>query len=132
VSPWAVVSRWRQPSVCGTVGDGVTGFTRGSDPAFRSVLFDCVGRLLSSGGDDDDPDTGQAAVEADGNNETGADNTLDGLVSGTAEAAVTAAMAPQGNTFLKAVDYIGAVRDDNDRWYRGWTCGLGVEGSPPC
>jgi len=112
-------------------GDGIEGFTAGSDPAFRSVLFDCAGGVLTTDTDDDaDPVTGQAAVDADANNVTDVDNTLDGFVNGTVEAAVIAAAVPQGNTFLESVDYIGAVRDASDTWWQGWTCGL--ETSDPC
>ena len=32
--------------------------------------------------------------------------------------------------FLQQVDYIGAIRDGNDTWWEGWTCGL--PGTPSC
>ncbi|MBC6412834.1 MAG: hypothetical protein GDA39_08165, partial [Hyphomonadaceae bacterium] len=86
--------------------------------------------LTTDTDDDADPVTGQAAVDADANNVTDVDNTLDGFVNGTVEAAVIAAAVPQGNTFLESVDYIGAVRDASDTWWQGWTCGL--ETSDPC
>ncbi|MBC6411571.1 MAG: hypothetical protein GDA39_00940, partial [Hyphomonadaceae bacterium] len=106
-------------------GDGVEGFTPGSDPAFRSVLFDCAGGVLTRRGGV----TGQEAVDADRNNRI-MTHTLEGFVNGTAEAAVPAAAVPQGNSFLEAVDYVGAVEDASDTWWRGWTCGL--EASDPC
>ncbi|MBC6404005.1 MAG: hypothetical protein GDA35_10385 [Hyphomonadaceae bacterium] len=109
-------------------GDGVEGFTPGSDPAFRSVLFDCVGGLFSTGSD---TTTGQAAVDAAGaNNVTGVANTLEGFVNGSVETGVRTTPAPRGNTFLETVDYIGAVKNAEDTWWQGWTCGL--EESDPC
>jgi len=110
-----------------SAGDGVEGFRLGSDPAFRSVQFDCAGGLLTTGSD---RTTGQKAVSYDRNNVTTRTNTLGEFVNGPAENAVPAAPAPQGNTFLETVDYIGAVRDASDTWWRGWTCGL--EASDPC
>ena len=113
-------------------GDGVPGFTEGVDPTFKSILFDCAAGLLTTDTPPDgdaDPTTGQAAVDADPNN-TVADNTLAmGFVNGSAEADVTAAMLP-ADPFFEEVDYIGAVRDANDNWWQGWTCGL--EESDPC
>ena len=106
-------------------GDGVEGFTPGSDPAFRSVLFDCAGGVLTGRGGV----TGQEALDADRNNRI-MSPTLEGFVNGPAEAAVPAAAVPRGNGFLEAVDYVGAVRDAEDTWWQGWTCGL--EASDPC
>ncbi|MBC6403836.1 MAG: hypothetical protein GDA35_09470, partial [Hyphomonadaceae bacterium] len=106
-------------------GDGVDGFTPGSDPAFLSVLFDCAGGVLTGRGGL----TGQEAVDADRNNRI-APHTLEGFVNGPAEAAVPAAAVPPGNSFLEAVDYVGAVEDASDTWWQGWTCGL--EDSDPC
>ena len=103
-------------------GDGVAGFTAGVDPTFQSVLFDCDAGLLTSGGDAD-PVTGQAAVDADANNVEAGNTLADGFVNGTAEGAVTAADLPDDG-FLRDVDYIGAVRDADDTWWQGWTCGL--------
>jgi len=110
----------------GGAGDGVEGFTPGSDPAFLSVLFDCAGGVLTRRGGV----TAQEAVDADRNNRI-ATHTLEGFVNGPAEAAVPAAAGvPPGNTFLEVVDYIGAVRDADNTWWQGWTCGL--EESDPC
>ncbi|MBC6403202.1 MAG: hypothetical protein GDA35_06225, partial [Hyphomonadaceae bacterium] len=118
-------------------GDGVEGFTKGADPAFRSVLFDCAGGLFGTGSD---TTTGQAAVDDDRNNivTTG---TLEGFVNGAAEKKVPVAPVPQGNSFLESlavdyerdeysVGYIGAVWDPYHTWWQGWTCGL--EESDPC
>ncbi|WP_233345471.1 hypothetical protein [Litorimonas taeanensis] len=111
-----------------SAGDGVAGFTAGADPAFQSVLFDCGAGLLTTGGDAD-PVTGQAAVDADTNNVVGGNSLVDTFVNGANENAVTAAtIAPGG--FLDVVDYIGAVKDADDTWWQGWTCGL--EASTPC
>ncbi|MBC6412240.1 MAG: hypothetical protein GDA39_04800, partial [Hyphomonadaceae bacterium] len=113
-----------------TAGDGMEGFTPGFDPEFRSVLFDCEDGVFSSGSD---TTTGRAAISNDVvgvRNNSFATNTLsDVFVNGTAEAAVPATPAPPNSG--DDTDYIGAVRA-SDTWWQGWTCGLGVDGSPPC
>jgi hypothetical protein len=109
-------------------GDGVQGFTEGVDPTFKSMLFDCAGGLLETGGDSNTV-TGQAAVDADANN-TEATNTLTAtFINGATENAVTAADLPD-DPFFDDVDYIGAVENAADTWWQGWTCGL--EDSTPC
>ena len=114
-----------------TAGDGFEGFAPNLDPEFRSVLFDCENGVFSSGSD---ITAGRAAISNDVvgvRNNSFVTNTLsDVFVNGTAEAAVQATPAPlfTGDD----TDYIGAVRDADDTWWQGWTCGLGVEGSSPC
>jgi hypothetical protein len=55
------------------------------------------------------------------------------IVNGANEAAVAVTnptilnLAANNNTgFFEIVTYIGAVRDANDNWYKGWTCGMGA------
>ncbi|MEQ8177492.1 MAG: hypothetical protein RIA10_04085, partial [Amphiplicatus sp.] len=98
------------------------------DPTFNSVLFDCTGLT------NDNPDTPAAvgSVNADANNSTGVSDTLiSTFINGPAESNVTAFdLTTLPGTFFDDVDYIGAVKDANDRWWAGWSCGL--EASTPC
>jgi len=34
------------------------------------------------------------------------------------------------SAFFEPTDHIGAVKDANDTWWKGWSCGL--ESSDPC
>jgi len=114
--------RWQD-----SAGDGVTGYTAGVDPSFDSVLFDCEGGIDT---DNSDGDTAADAIAAGSNNSTDVADTLAGFVNGTAESAVTAFDATTLSSFFEPVDYIGAVRDDEDTWWSGWSCGL--EAETPC
>lgn len=102
--------------------------TRGT---FQSVFFSCAAPFYNDNG------TGMAATafNAGSNNVASGTSTLvNGMVNGANEAAVTAAdlstLIPRTNGFVRQVDYIGAVKDANDKWWEGWTCGL--PGTPSC
>ncbi|WP_126173701.1 hypothetical protein [Altericroceibacterium xinjiangense] len=57
------------------------------------------------------------------NNNDAYTSTLTGLfVNGANEAAVAAFDPKTLSAFFDTTTYIGAVRDGNDTWYRGWTC----------
>ena len=125
------------PSACLDVDQDSTVQTTGTDeagpPIIRSVLFACTPR------DDADADTLEAATfDATGNtnNQFGYTSTLANLfVNGANETAATPYNATLLNTsFVVApypagnftqTSYVGAVRDANDTWYRGWTCDSG-------
>ena len=95
----------------------------------RSTLFDCPSPFDTG----DLPDFSEedwfngAGVFTNNVNNIVTTNTLDGVIPGSAEAAVTA-IDPSTDTlidadrraFFDSVDYIGAVRDENDTWYSGW------------
>lgn len=51
-------------------------------------------------------------------------NQLLTFINGANETAVPVTNAPAVNSYFLPVTYIGAVRDANDTWWRGWTCGL--------
>ncbi|MFN4023669.1 MAG: hypothetical protein ACK4MQ_02455 [Hyphomonas sp.] len=111
----------------------------GSGPVYQSVHMSCDGGpVLGSA-----PITNaqvEAILDANVNNvKTGTSTLVNGFINGANENAVTATniTAIAGNTlppavasFLTPVDYIGAVRDANDTWYQGWTCGLPT--TPAC
>jgi trimeric autotransporter adhesin len=105
-----------------SAGDGVAGFTAGADPSFESVLFDCEGGLAT---DNSDTAAAEGAIAAGSNITTDVADTLTGtFINGTAETAATPFDASTLDPFLETTDYIGAVKDANDTWWEGWTCGL--------
>lgn len=53
------------------------------------------------------------------------------FVNGPTENGRTALNPATVNAFFTATTYIGAVRDANDTWWQGWTCGLGSP-TPAC
>lgn len=73
-----------------------------------------------------------AIFNAGVNNLAGGTSTLvNTFINGASEAARPAfTNLPSVNPFLQQVAYIGAVRDANDTWFSGWTCGL--PGGTPC
>jgi len=93
---------------------------------FHSVLFTCPQAF------DDDADGQAAALFAAGTNTVVGDTSTltDIFVNGASEAAVPAyADLKSVSPFFQQVDYIGAVRDANDTWWQGWTCGLTADSS---
>ncbi|MBH0112246.1 hypothetical protein I5E68_04665 [Novosphingobium sp. YJ-S2-02] len=66
----------------------------------------------------------QSAFNAGSNNNATFTSTLSStFVNGTNEAGVVAyADMASLSSFLDQVDYIGAVKDASDTWFRGWTC----------
>lgn len=99
-------------------------------PVFRSVVFSCQSPYT------DDTDVNGAAAAAvftaGTNNNANFTSSLTGIfVNGPNETAVTPFNAMTLAPFFMTTNYIGAVRDSNDNWWRGWACGLGM-GSPSC
>ena len=105
-----------------------------ADTVFASVSY-----TISGNGIENLTLTGTSAINATGNTNnvtTGYTPTLANLfVNGATETAATAFNAallnssfvvapyPAGN--FTTTSYVGAVRDANDLWYRGWTCDSG-------
>ncbi|WP_269716787.1 hypothetical protein [Caulobacter sp. NIBR2454] len=59
------------------------------------------------------------------NNSSTHTSTLSGtFINGANENAVTPFNVTALSSFFTAANYIGAVRDANDTWWQGWTCGL--------
>ena len=46
------------------------------------------------------------------------------FINGANESAVTPVKASSVHAFFTDTDYIGAVKNSGDTWWRGWTCGL--------
>ncbi len=108
-------------------------------PVIRSVLFACGG-----GDAENDTDVNAATITpffTGNNNVLGAVNTLVAFftggplgVNGATETGVTAVNPTTFNTaasgnFFVATSWAGAVRNAQDTWYQGWTCGLSATSS---
>lgn len=101
-------------------------------PRYNSVFFSCAGGNFEGAGGVTAAEV-EALITAGSNNVLSGTSTLtSGFINGANENAATATAFPtSGNeipasvlSFVTPVDYIGAVRDANDNWYQGWTCGL--------
>jgi hypothetical protein len=108
------------------------------------VYFSCAGGNVIGSSSVTTPQA-EAQIALGANNVLNGSSTLtNGIVNGANENAVTATAFPTTlnagtglsgtNTavtgFLTSVNYIGAVRNSTDTWYRGWSCGL--PGETPC
>jgi hypothetical protein len=106
-------------------------------PVIRSTAFSCALGFPDTTSADTDTfeDQVQTANNGNGNN-FGLTSTLANIfVNGANETAVTPFNATLLNStfgangtvagFFQQTSYIGAVRDANDTWYRGWTCDSG-------
>lgn len=99
-------------------------------PVFRSVVFQCDATTKFIGSNSVTA-AQVAAIFGSGtnnNNDAFVPTLTNAFVNGTAEAAVTPFNASGlnavtgGPAFFDVTNYIGAVRDAADNWYRGWTC----------
>ncbi|MFP5328539.1 MAG: hypothetical protein ACLGHC_00150 [Alphaproteobacteria bacterium] len=111
---------------CLDIDTAATVQTSGPDedgpPKFASVFLACPTPFVS----DDDVTAAQiqAIFEAGPNNSTGTSTLTAFFINGANENAVPATDPTTLSSFFTPVTYIGAVRDANDNWWRGWTCGL--------
>ncbi|MDQ3081903.1 MAG: hypothetical protein M3R07_06790 [Gemmatimonadota bacterium] len=98
-------------------------------PIFRSVFFSCPTAFRDEA---DVPAAQIAAIFNGNNNVANGTSTLQSIfVNGPNESGVVATNPTSISAFFQNVPYIGAVRDQNDLWFLGWTCGLGF-GTPSC
>ncbi|MFN7055238.1 hypothetical protein [Hyphomonas sp.] len=116
----------------------------GNGPVFRSVFMSCDGgAVLGSGGVTNAQVDSILDVAGSNNVKAGTSTLINGFINGANENAVPAtnilalpqsaspnALPASIASYLTPVDYIGAVRDANDTWYQGWTCGLPT--TPAC
>ncbi|MFN3312260.1 MAG: hypothetical protein ACK46Q_02170 [Hyphomonas sp.] len=120
-----------------------------SGPRWNSVLFSCPSGNFRGAGGVTNAEV-QTILNAGQNNVLNHVSTLtNGFINGPNEAAAVATPFPTANAatgaagtatvpqmldsvlaFIEPADYVGAVRDANDTWYKGWTCGL--PGEPAC
>jgi hypothetical protein len=91
-------------------------------PKFASVFLACPTPFV------DDSDVTAAQIQAifnsGPNNSTGTSTLQNTFINGSNENAVAATNPSTLSAFFINVNYIGAVRDANDIWWRGWSCGL--------
>ncbi|MDP3298485.1 MAG: hypothetical protein Q8M38_00100, partial [Phenylobacterium sp.] len=92
-------------------------------PRWDSVVFSCA---ISFRNDSDVDGAATAALFNAGtnNNASFTSSLVNGFVNGPNEAARTAADPKAVYAYFDTTNYIGAVRDANDTWWQGWTCGL--------
>ncbi|MEE2565755.1 hypothetical protein [Hyphobacterium marinum] len=111
-----------------SAGNGTAGYQGvGQDPSFDSVLFDCTAGLATA---NSEAGTAEAAVAGGTNNVTGANSLSGTFINGANETAVTAFDVTTLDPWFQATTYAGAVQNNADRWWAGWSCGL--EASSPC
>ena len=112
----------------GGTGKGLTCLSvetpeRGSTATLESVFFACPNNFNN--------EAAEAAFTAGVNTVAGNSTLTSVFVNGANETAVPAAAnLPGKHPFLQQVDYIGGVKDANDTWWQGWTCGLTAD--TPC
>ncbi|MBO9902753.1 hypothetical protein J7435_12580 [Xanthomonas phaseoli pv. dieffenbachiae] len=112
----------------GGTGDGLVCFNLADTDTlgtFNSVFFACPTAFGS--------DARAASQFAAGTNNVanGVSTLQNTFVNGVNESAVPAFQGLNGvSSFFQQVNYIGGVRDANDTWWQGWTCGLTAD--RPC
>ena len=100
-----------------------TASTVAAAPRWDSVVFSCA--IAFKNDSDVDGAAAQALFNAGTNNSSSHTSTLTGgFINGANEAARPAADPKAIYAFFDTTNYIGAVRDANDTWWQGWTCGL--------
>jgi hypothetical protein len=93
-------------------------------PIFESVFLTCASPFRAGGAPITVAD--MTAVFNAGSNNTAAGtlSLTNDIVNGANETAVTPFNVAGVNAFFQQVPYIGAVRNAQDTWFAGWTCGL--------
>ena len=97
--------------------------TLAQDPLFASVVANC-GTTQPFRGSSGVTDA-EVTAAFDGGDDTDSSFTITltgGFINGTGEAGVAAYDPTALSSFFDATDYIGAVADETDTWYEGWTC----------
>lgn len=124
----AIVNTTVRAASCLDIDTAATVQTTGADergvPRFNSVYFACGTTPFV---EDTDVTAAQIATifNAGTNNTAQGTSTLTGtFINGANETAVPFFNPTPLSSFFQVVSYIGAVRDANDNWWRGWTCGL--------
>lgn len=96
--------------------------TVAAGPRWDSVVFACS--IAFRNDTDVTGPEAQALFELGTNNSSTHTSTLNGFVNGSNETGRVAFNPQTVSAFFDSVTYIGAVRDANDTWFQGWTCGL--------
>jgi hypothetical protein len=92
-------------------------------PVFNSVVMQCgTPPYVGSNGVTADQVKTVFGAGAHNNSDTFAPTLANIFMNGAKEAAVTPFDAHTIDAFFDTADHIGAVKDGNDTWYKGWTC----------
>ena len=103
--------------------------TVAGNPQYRSVMLDCGSPY---GDDANGAAAGLFTAASNTNSSTTVPNTLTAtFVNGATENGRAAFNPTTLSPFFNNAGYIGAVRNANDTWWQGWTCGLGSS-TPAC
>ena len=106
--------------------------TASVNPVFNSVFMSCgISYRPNNAGRSEDVFTagtnnvakGTSTLTAPASGTTLANQVLT-FINGANERAVTPVKASATYSWFVDTDYIGAVKDSADTWWRGWTCGL--------
>ncbi|KAK0345187.1 hypothetical protein LTR94_011862 [Friedmanniomyces endolithicus] len=119
--------------------DTQTSFDGGTTPSLRSIYMSCsvsyrpanVARstaVFTNARNTNVTAAGTSTLTAPASGTTIANQNL-AFINGANENAVTAIDPKTVYSFFDSVNYIGAVRNAQDTWWQGWTCGL-TAGSP--
>lgn len=104
-----------------TIRAANAGLDDAGPPVFNSFVLDCA-TAFRDGGGVTAAET-QAVFDAGSNTNANFTSTLSmTFVNGANETGVPAFDPTTLSSFFDAVNYIGAVRNDTDTWYAGWTC----------
>ncbi|KDP93113.1 hypothetical protein ER13_03810 [Brevundimonas sp. EAKA] len=115
-------------------GDTQTSFDSGSTPSLRSIFMSCsvsyrpanVARstaVFTNARNTNVTALGTSTLTAPASGTTITNQNL-AFINGANENAVTAVDPKTVYGFFDSVTYIGAVRNAQDTWWQGWTCGL--------
>ncbi|MGN6280099.1 MAG: hypothetical protein ACTHM8_15450 [Sphingomonas sp.] len=92
-------------------------------PMFHSVVMQCgTPTYVGSNGVTADQVKTVFGAGSNNNSDTFTPSLANMFMNGAKEAAVAPFDAHTLNVFFDTTDHIGAVRDGNDTWYKGWTC----------
>lgn len=92
----------------------------------RSVVFQCnAAKYLGTGSYTPALVAAAFGTGTNGNNDVFSPTLTSLFVNGANESAVTPFDAKTLNAFFDTTNYIGAVKDAADSWYKGWTCNSG-------
>ncbi|ALJ09176.1 MAG: hypothetical protein ACK4SI_05770 [Brevundimonas aurantiaca] len=119
--------------------DTQTSFDGNASPSLRSIYMSCsvsyrpanVARstaVFTNARNTNVTAAGTSTLTAPASGTTIANQNL-AFINGANENAVTAIDPKTVYSFFDSVNYIGAVRNAQDTWWQGWTCGL-TAGSP--
>lgn len=91
-------------------------------PVFRSVVMQCGTKYLAANNVTTDQVAAIFGTGTNNNNDSFTPTLTATFVNGPSETAVAPFNAKTLDPFFDTTTYIGAVKDANDTWYKGWTC----------